>query len=148
MSYLIKKDNKTNTITYMQYDMKGYKFTPKSQKNASIQVNQIVIINPQMIDKILTLKFNSTFKKLMAFVLNYLNDTSSDTTDGIYALGEIDRLKSIIFNKYQAYLSVEKQKNFLDKLAFLENQINMKMMMAYQFMPSEYQEEQTQGRGR
>ena len=97
MSYLIKKDNKTNTITYMQYDMKGYKFTPKSQKNASIQVNQIVIINPQMIDKILTLKFNSTFKKLMAFVLNYLNDTSSDTTDGIYALGEIDRLKSIIF---------------------------------------------------
>ncbi len=148
MSYLIKKDNKTNTITYMEYDMKGYKFTPKSKANASVQVNQIVIINPQMIDRILTLKFNSTFKKLMTFVLNYINDTTADTSSGMYALGEIERLKSIIFNKYQAYLSREKQKVFLDKLAFLENQINLKMMMAYQFNSPVYEEEQTQGRGR
>ncbi len=148
MSYLIKRDKKTNTITYMEYNMQGYKFTPKSKENAKIQVNQIVVVNPSMIEQILTLKFNTMFRKLMAFVLNFLNDPSSDSTNGMYALTEIERLKSIIFNKYQNYLTIEKQKAFLDKLAYLEKQINMKMLMTYEFMAPSYEEEQTQGRGR
>ena len=147
MSYLIKKDNKTNVITYMEYDLKGYKFTPKSKENAKIQVKEIVVVNPQLIDKILTLKLNSMFKKLMAFIIEYSSDDNADNGNGFYALSEIDRLKSIIINKYQNYLAVEKQKMFLENLAYLEKQINMKMMINYQFqMP--YEEEQTQGRGR
>ena len=95
MSYLIKKDQKTNTITYMDYDLKGYKFTPKSKKS------------------------------------------------------EIDRLKSIIINKYKNYISYQKEKMFLENLAYLENQIQMKMMIAYNFYQTpEMEEEQTQGRGR
>ena len=31
MSYLIKKSQKTNEIIYLNYDLKGYKFTPKSK---------------------------------------------------------------------------------------------------------------------
>ena len=149
MSYLIKKDQKTNTITYMDYDLKGYKFTPKSKKNAKIQVNEIVVVNKEMIDKILTIKFNSSFKKLMAYVYQYLNDENADASDGVFALSEIDRLKSIIINKYKNYISYQKEKMFLENLAYLENQIQMKMMIAYNFYQTpEMEEEQTQGRGR
>lgn len=152
MSYLIKRDNKTNTITYMEYDLKGYKFTPKSKENAKVHVNQIMIINPELIDKILTIKYNSMYKKLVTFIREYLSDANASEGNGVFALTEIDRLKSIIMNKYKAYISREKQKLFLENLAKLEKQIQMKMLMQYQFtqgyMPNYHDEEITQGRGR
>ena len=149
MSYLIKKDQKTNTITFLQYDLKGYKFTPKSKDNAKISVSQIVVVNPSMIDKILTIKFNAMFKKLVAYVANFLNDEDTDSSDAMFALTEIDRLKSIIMNKYHSYIALEKQKFFLNQLSILEQQLNMKMLMQYQFNQTPFlEEEQIQGRGR
>ena len=149
MSYLIKKDQKTNTITFLQYDLKGYKFTPKSKDNAKISVSQIVVVNPSMIDKILTIKFNAMFKKLVAYVANFLNDEDTDSSDAMVALTEIDRLKSIIMNKYHSYIALEKQKFFLNQLSILEQQLNMKMLMQYQFNQTPFlEEEQIQGRGR
>ena len=148
MSYLIKKSQKTNEIIYLNYDLKGYKFTPKSKKNAKIQVNEIVVVNKDLIDKILTIKFNDSMKKLVAYVYEFLND-ETDVSSGVFALSEIDRLKSIIINKYKSFISQKKEKLFLEHLAYLENQIQMKMMMAYNFYQApEMEEEQTQGRGR
>lgn len=147
MSYLIKKDNKTNTITYMNYNLDGYKFTPKSKENTSITINEIVVINPKMIDSILTIKFNSMFKKLIAFI----SDNSDNSSNGMYALTEIERLKSILFHKYQKYISVEKQRIFYSKLNMLEQKIKRDLMMQMNFSYNnvhEYEEEQTQGRGR
>ena len=147
MSYLIKKDNKTNTITYMNYNLDGYKFTPKSKENTSITINEIVVINPKMIDSILTIKFNGMFKKLIAFI----SDNSDNSSNGMYALTEIERLKSILFHKYQKYISAEKQRVFYSKLSMLEQKIKRDLMMQMNFSYNnvhEYEEEQTQGRGR
>lgn len=147
MSYLIKKDNKTNTITYLEYDLKGYKFKPKNNHNSSIKINEIIIINPQMIDKILTIKFNAMFKKLMIFGMQFLND-DPDSTDGAYVLAEIDRLKGIILKKYQKYLSREKQKLFLDKLDYLENLLRFKNNINRQFMQDNFLQEEYMGKSR
>lgn len=147
MSYLIKKNSKNNTITYMDYDLKGYKFTPKSKKHSTIKVNQIMVVNPKMIDKILTIKFNDMFKKLMNFATLYLYDTSGDESAAVFALGEIDRIKSIIANKYKNYISQKKQAFFLDKLNYLEKQIKMKAMINYSYMNS-FNEQMNNGRGR
>ena len=149
MSYLIKKDNKTNSITYINYNLEGYKFTPKSKNNAKIKINQLMIVNPTMIDKILTIKFNDMFKKIMNYLALFLN--SDDDNNGEMILGEIDRLKSILINKYHNYLAVEKQKLFLDKLNFLENQLKMKIIINNNInYDSSYEFEETvsQGRGR
>lgn len=150
MSYLIKKDSKNNTITFMQYDLEGYKFTPKSKNDSVLNVKEIVVINPTMIDKILTIKFNNMYNKLMTFIMQFLNDQTTDTSSGMYALSEIDRLKSILFNKYQKFLSQEKQQLFFNKLNMMEQQLKMNMMMKMNYM-NNYQyplEEKTQGKGR
>ncbi len=147
MSYLIKKDHKTNTITYMEYELEGYKFKPRN--NTKIKINQITIINPDMIDKILTIKFSQMFKKLTSFVMQILCDnTDSDDSNTMYALAEIDRLKSIIINKYNK-IAREKQQFFLAQLVSLENQLKMKKMISMQFDNMLYdQEEENYNRGR
>ena len=68
-NYLIKKDKKTNQIIYMEYELHGYKFNPKNRQNenkAYIDVKEVTVYNPIMIDAILTAKFNRTFKKIIA----------------------------------------------------------------------------------
>lgn len=153
MSYLIKKDSKTNTITYMEYELEGYKFKPKS--SPSIKVSQITVVNNDMIDKILTIKFSQMFKKLTVFIMQnlYSDDEESDANTN-YALTEIERLKSIIRNKYNK-INKEKKEFFLKQLAMLEQQLRMKMMQKMQYMnmnmftpqvPEE--QELEQGRGR
>ena len=149
MSYLIKKDNKTNSITYMEYNLEGYKFTPKSKKNAKIKINQLMIVNPTMIDKILTIKFNDMFKKLMSYATTFLYNQDDDSSTGAYLLGEIEKLKSIINNKYRNYIASEKQRFFLEKLNYLENLLKTKMLAQMSFTSMYVPEEEIiQGKGR
>lgn len=147
MSYLIKKDNKTNTITYMEYDLEGYKFKPKN--NTTIKITQITVINNDMIDKILTIKFNQMFKKLTVFVMQNLYNDEDDDSNTAYALNEIGRLREIIMNQYNK-IAKEKKEFFLQQLAVLEQQMKMKMMqkIQYQNMFMLQQEEKSQERGR
>ena len=56
-SYLIKKNKNNNEIVYMSYDFDGYNFKPKN-KNDRLTVNNVMIVKPAMIEKILYIKFN------------------------------------------------------------------------------------------
>ena len=107
MSYLIKKNKATSQIVYMEYNMNGYEFKPKK-----VEISKIMIINPTLIEKILTIKFNQMFKKLALYVYQLLNSDNNDETAAAYCLGEVERLKSILFHDYQKYISKEKQKMF------------------------------------
>lgn len=130
MSYLIKKDTKTNNIYYMEYNLDGYKFKPK--KEVTLKVKEITVINTDMVDKILTIKFNAMFKKITSFVMQILYDDNSDESSTAFALSEIDRLKSILINNYQKFLTSQKKQTFIAKLNFLEQQLRMKIIMNYQ----------------
>ena len=76
------------------------------------------------------------------------DNTDSDDSNTMYALAEIDRLKSIIINKYNK-IAREKQQFFLAQLVSLENQLKMKKMISMQFDNMLYdQEEENYNRGR
>ena len=56
-----------------------------------------------------------------------------------------------IIHKYQKYISAEKQRIFYSKLNMLEQKIKRDLMMQMNFSYNnvpDYEEEQTQGRGR
>lgn len=144
MSYLIKKNKATSQIVYMEYNMNGYEFKPKK-----VEISKIMIINPTLIEKILTIKFNQMFKKLALYVYQLLNSDNNDETAEAYCLGEVERLKSILFLDYQKYISKEKQKMFETKLAMIEQQLKAKMMLQMGYFNQVMEEpELDQGRGR
>lgn len=126
-NYLLKKDKITNLIINMEYNFDGYEIIPK-HKERYLNIEKLVIINPILIEKIVTQKFNQTFRKLAFYILMVINDDEATGTDTIFALGEIEKTRGILLNKYQKFLNSEIEKEYLDKLRYLENQVRIKQI--------------------
>ena len=125
-NYVIKKDNDSKEIVYMEYELEGYKFKPKKNEETVVKVDQIMIINPSLADKILTIKFNNHYQKILKLLYYILNSDDADDSNVTLALNEVAKLRAQIFNKYQAYLSYERQMTMLNKLRDLENKLKFK----------------------
>lgn len=130
-SYLLNKDNYQGNIIYMEYDLDGYKFTPKNdEKSTFIQVKSVTIYKPEMIEHLLTKKFEKKFNRLSEIIMKFLfSDDDEDEGDYMILLDEVARLKSIVELKYQRYLQVEEYKDYIHKLAFLDQQIRQKLAL-------------------
>lgn len=127
-SYLIKRNKETNEITYMTYDFDGYSFKPKNKADY-LNVNNIMIVKPDMITKILHIKFNKIYQNMARIVLEYLA-SDEETDDGTceILLNEIDRLRSIYLKQYEKYLKKLENINFLEKLNFLYKELEKKQL--------------------
>lgn len=129
-NYLVKKDKYTGEIVYMEYDLEGYDFKPKNDASKSyISVNTVTIYKPEMIDHLLARKFQKKFDRLSQIIMNFLyqDDSDDDEGDFMILLDEVARLKSIVDLKYQRFLQVEEYKDYIHKLAFLDNQLREKL---------------------
>ena len=55
MAYVLTK-NKDKLSLYSTPNLEGYKFNPKKAKTI-ISVNKVVVVNPNLVDNILSIKF-------------------------------------------------------------------------------------------
>lgn len=147
-SYLIKKDKKTNEIVYMSYDFDGYNFKPKN-KDDRLNVNNVMIVKPAMIEKILYIKFNKIYLNISNIILNYLasDDDSDDGTCEIL-LSEVDRIKSIYLKQYEKYLKKLENIDFLEKLDFLYKELEMKSLRISKLQELNYDYDLERGKSR
>ena len=97
----------------------------------------------------LSQKFNKSFKKVVALALQVINDEDSDEGNVAIVLGEVELVREILLNRYQKFLSYEKEQLFLKKLRLIENELRMKMVaIKRKAQLLEMQEEKTRSRGR
>ena len=147
-SYLIKKNKETNEITYMSYDFEGYNFKPKN-KSKYLNVNNIMVVKPSMISKILQLKFNKLYNNTANIILEYLasDDEEDDGTCEIL-IGEVDRLKSLYLAEYKKHVEKEENLRFLEKLNFLRNELEEKQLRITKNLELNYDYEISRGKSR
>lgn len=130
-NYSVKKDKYSGEIVYMEYDLEGYKFKPKNDGSKPyIKVDTVVIYKPEMIDSLLARKFQKKFERLSEIIMRFLyqeDDEDSDGSDYFILLDEVARLKSIVDLKYKKFLQNEEYKDYIHKLAFLDNQLRQKI---------------------
>ena len=72
--YLINKKHCDDSVIKLK-DVEGYTFRPKVSKKDYIKVSEVTIVDKQMIDKILSTKFDMSFKKVVnmaSYVINRL----------------------------------------------------------------------------
>ena len=147
-NYKIDKDNKYQTVVQIR-DLDGYDFRPRNKVN-QINVSKVTIIDNLMIDKILTVKFDRTFKKLIALAMRVLNDDDASDDDVRIVLDEEKLIKEILQNRYAKYIRHEKELLFLKKLKVIENEMRMKQIAIKKkaIYLEELEREHTKGRGR
>ena len=128
MRFFLCKDDDDKKLFSYSGEFDGYKFNSKKEKNL-MQVSHITVVNPQMIDSILSLKFNKRFNKLLKYINFILNSDDNDSTNIAIALNEVELLRSILLNRYQKFLNQEKEELFLRKLRIVENELRLKEVM-------------------
>jgi len=147
-SYLINKTHQDDSVIRFK-NIDGYTFRPKVGKNDYIKVKEVTIVDPQMIDKILSTKFDKSFKKIVELATIVVNNDDADEGDCELVIGQAELLREILLTRYQKFLNYEKEQLFLKKLRLIENEMRMKQVEIKQkaiFL--EQQEEMYRGRGR
>lgn len=147
-SYLINKRHHDESILSMN-DVEGYVFKPKTKSDSYIKVKEVKIVDPKMIDKILTMKFDKLFKQVVAMALTVINDDDATDDDAEIVLDEVELVREILLNRYQKFLNYEKEQLFLKKLRLIENEMRVKQVKIKQkALYLEQMEEKMIGRSR
>ena len=126
-NYLINKGHHDKKIVAAS-DCTGYKFHPHITDDKFIKVKDVTVVDKDMIDKILTVKFNKSFRDLVRLAMSVLNDDEADDSDCEIVLDEIELVRQILLNRYQEFLSYEKEQLFLKKLRVIENELRNKQV--------------------
>lgn len=147
-SYLINKGHQDDSVVSI-HELDGYVFKPKPGNGNYIKVNELKIVDKVMIDKILSMKFDKSFKQVVALALRVINDEDADETAAEIVLDEVELVRQVLLNRYQKFLSYEKEQLFLKKLRLIENEMRVKQVQIKQkAIYLEQQEEKSRGRGR
>ena len=146
--YLINKNHRDDSVVSIK-ELDGYTFTPKPGKGNYIKVKEVKIVDKVMIEKILSMKFDKSFKQLVALALRVINDDDADDDTAMLVLDEVELVRQILLERYHKYISKEKEKLFLKKLRIIENEMRVKQIKIKQkAIYLEQQEEKSRGRGR
>ena len=147
-SYLINKSHKDDSVIRFK-DISGYTFRPKVSKSDYVKVKEVTIVDPSMIDKILSQKFDKCFKRIVELAMIVVNNDDADEGDCELVIDQAELLREILLTKYQKFLNHEKEQLFLKKLRLIENEMRMKQVEIKQkAIYLEQQEEMYRSRGR
>ena len=132
-TYVIKKKNKNKEILDLNEEISGFRFIPKKKK-----VTNITVVSNELINKIIKIKFDENFKRLVLITKTVINDDNDDGSGVAAALTEELKIENMIKNRYNKYLTKEKQRLYLKKLALVEKELKIRQVLLYeQFMSLE-----------
>ena len=126
--FIVKKDAKTEVITYMEYEnLKGFNVKPKHNINFEdmINVEEMIVINPGLIEKLVDKKCKRTFEKIITMISIASEEDDDDEGDASFMLilDEIERFKNLIINKYKNHIEEKEYETLLKKLEILKAEI-------------------------
>lgn len=123
-NYVVSKKNNKGEITFVDYNVEGFKITPKNNIEYPIEVNSMMIMKPSFIEKILKKKI----KRKLNLYLNYIIEESGDDDSCREALNNINRYKDIVEYKYRKYLDDKYINLLLKKINLLEKKIKSNLI--------------------
>lgn len=141
-TYVLSKKKINGLIDYFEYDSDGYVYYPKIDAGLSHGVN----IRDKYLISILLYNFDNMFDKLTKSIYAYV--TSDDDNDDAVSmlLDEVSRLKSIVELEYKKHLSIDKYKEYLNKLYYLDSELSRKKAILRYNQEMDY--EMSRGRSR
>ncbi len=124
--FVVKKDDKTDVITYMEYDkIDGFRVKPKKTINFEdmINVNEMIVINPSLIQKLISKKCTRSFDKILKMMSVVSEDEDDGDTGYMLVHDQLERFKMLLMNKYKAYMEELEYETTLKKIELLEQEV-------------------------
>lgn len=110
-------------------DIAPYVFNPSYHKNNNIiDISKLSIYKKEMINNIIIKKYIRKYKNLLKMVYLLFQDAFPGDTGYPAVLGEVDKLRATLIDKYNKYLAIENQKKFLKELDYIEKEVKQKFV--------------------
>ena len=138
--YLVVKEKDSKELKYFEYDkLSGYGIKPNAKIRDAIQVNKMILINPGMVQKLITKKINKKFSRLLKLLTIVYENEDDETGEGYReALNEISKLRLEAHNKYRMYMEKTEFDILEKKLNILETEVKERLEMIYQEYENNY----------
>ncbi len=124
--FVVKKDDKTDVITYMEYDkIDGFRVKPKKTINFEdmINVNEMIVINPSLIQKLISKKCTRNFDKILKMMSVVSEDEDDGDTGYVLVHDQLEKFRMLLINKYKAYMDEAEYETTLKKVELLEQEV-------------------------
>lgn len=106
-------------------EISGLEIKPKNSKKA-ILVKKVTIADKKFMNKYACKQMDKRLKKMYDIIFKFLTD-EDDSENGIkICLGEIEKCKSALFNKYKEALQNKKYREYIAKIALTETEFHDK----------------------
>lgn len=130
MSYNLKRDKKIKTLSYISYDFEGLEIKPKQHKRKNmINVSKMIVTDATLIENYIKLKVDKKLQKIFKNIIDLLNsEDDTTTTDIVNILNELNRLQSIINNKYQKFLDKHEYELLLKKIELVSVELKKRIV--------------------
>lgn len=123
MKYIL--DNKSDKIKSVNENkLEGLQVDTKN--NNLLNATKILIVDSELKDAYIKKRVNKKIVALLAKMQYILDNEEDGNNNAALVLGEIDRLKSIMINKYREHLKVEEFEYLLKKLMIIEEEFKIK----------------------
>lgn len=123
MLYLKRKIEKGNLKNELKIN--GLELKPKNNKDHK-EVKKVTIVDKKLSNKYAKKQMEKNLKKVYDKIFKFLT-SEDDSENGIKAcLGEIEKCKSMLFNKYKEALTNKKYKEYIAKIAITEAEFKEK----------------------
>ena len=128
MEYVIYAKNKKSKVLFYKKDVDGLEIKPSGGKTASINVDKLLLTDPELINEYISIRLEKKFKEIITKLYEILNDPDTDEDGVSMLLGEVERFKEIVNNKYARFLGIQKKREFLAKIILIEEELKKKYM--------------------
>ena len=146
-SFMLKKLKKSLELDERLGKIEGFRYAPKLKNN---DIKEIMIVNPEIIDKLIKHSFDKKYKAILELYLKAMSEEDEGDAESIFmrALDEVARLRGIIIRKYQHILSNKTMEKLLKKLKILENELRVKIIDYKILLEQEKVPNMEKGKGR
>ena len=114
----------------MEYEkLQGFNVKPKDSLliEDMINVNEMIVINPGLIEKLVSKKCKRRLEKIILMLSVVYGDEASDDGAIEMVLDEMEKYKTMLRKKYKDYLKKEEYKLYLKKIEILESEARIRI---------------------
>ncbi len=146
MKYILNKKEVKFELVSFPDKIEGLDITPQNKKDDSpFVIKNITLVDNKLVKSFILQKINKKFDKLLKLINKILGGESDDDNgDAKQTLDEIQKMKSMLVNKYKAYLHEKQYKEILSKLILMEEEFKIRFnerILYKQLMYMDYTEE-------
>ena len=123
VSFVVDRKKIKGSIDYFEFYSDVYVYYPKFK---SIINDSGVTIRSKILTNIILYNFDTIFDKMTKSIYAYVTSDEDDDDTISMLLDEVSRLKSIIDYEYKKHLTIEKNKEYLNKLYYLDTELKRK----------------------